>query len=759
MINKKVSSTGLRWLVTTSALGLSCAFGSAAWGQTTTTDEASSTEQAESGNKLDVIVVTARRRQEALQDVPVSGVALGAESIADARIDSTEDFIPQVTGVTIGKVLSSGTTNLTIRGLTQQQDMEAPVAIIVDGVAQISDRQFAQEMFDVQSVAVLRGPMGAVYGRNASGGAIIITSAQPTEYFEGYARAGYGTGEDMFIEGALGGPIVGDKLMFRASGRIRNRDGYWDNITLNRKADPYEDQSGRLLIKWVPGDNTEVDFRVGVSRTKAGTVLFGYQQAILGPDGKFLADDPFPFDFTVGDADDVLKYVISNNHGEGKRKMDDISLRIEQELGFATLSSVTAGVRVEETLSGDLYPYTAGLTADYGFGLIDSTQAQFLDVEAWSEEIRLTSPTAQSLRWMVGANYLRTIRYISTTLGVDLGRGVKIFERIPDFDDPDNPTYQFYGNNNRNKAFAFFGNVEYDLTDQIEVSLAARYDKDIRNQYVSIYSAPFGDPGGVHRLTFSRFQPKGTIRYRFAEDSLVYISAGTGFRSGQFNQAGVGEAAASVGIEGLEDFIGQEDTDTYELGFKTEFLDNALRINGAVYHSDIRNAQNFQYIGAVGALVLVPIQKVGVDGMELEFQAAPVPGLDLAGGISYSEATVKRYDLNPDAEGNWAPYVPRWTGNFSAQYRHDLSDSIGLFVRGEYEYHGKQHWEPENLSARSGFSIINARVGIEDTDGRWSVTGNVRNLTEKLYNPRYTFGFNHVAPQPRVFSVELRYNF
>ena len=711
-----------------------------------------------SKGQLEDIVVTARRREEALQGVPVSAIAFGSKNIADARIDSTEDFIPQVTGLTMGKVLSAGTTNLTIRGLTQQQDEEAPVAIVVDGVQQISDRQFAQEMFDVQSVAVIRGPMGAVYGRNASGGAIIISSVQPSNDVNGYFRAGYGTGRDIFLEGAIGGPLIRDKLMVRLAGRIRNRDGYWDNITLNRKADPYEDKSGRLLVKFLPDDLTEINFRVGVSRTKAGTVLFGYQQAIFGPDGKNLAPG-FPFDFTVGDADQPLLEVTANNFGIGHRQMDDISLRIERDLGFATLSSVSAGVRVQEDLTGDLYPYSAGLTADYGFGNVDSTQAQYLHVKAFSEEIRLTSPSTERLRWMAGANYLRTIRYISTTLGIDTGNGIKLFKRVPDFSDPLNPTYQFYGNNNKNTAFAFFGNLEYDLSDQIELSVAARYDKDIRHQYVSIYSAPFGDPGGFHALSFSRFQPKGTIRYKINSDASLYASAGTGFRSGQFNQAGVGAAAASVGVNGLEDSIDQEDTNTYEIGFKTEFLNRHLRLNGALYHTDIKNAQNFQYVGAVGALVLVPIQKVKVDGGEIEMQAALFPGFDIAGGFSYSKATVKQFDLNPTAVGNWAPYVPRVTGNFSAQYRRDLNNDIALFLRGEYEYHGKQFWEPENLSPRSGFSIVNARVGIESVDGKWSLMGNVRNLTKKLYNPRYTFGFNHVPAEPRIFSAELRYNF
>ena len=176
--------------------------------------ESQSGAEAETSNPADIIV-TARYREERLQDVPIAVTAFSQEQIKDAKIDRVGDFINLTPNVTITQSESSGLSQISIRGITQVRNSEAPVAVVVDGVLQNNPRQFATELIDLASIEVLRGPQGALYGRNATGGAIIITTVQPTNDFAGHVRAGYATGNEYVGEASIMGPIVPDKLLFR----------------------------------------------------------------------------------------------------------------------------------------------------------------------------------------------------------------------------------------------------------------------------------------------------------------------------------------------------------------------------------------------------------------------------------------------------------------------------------------------------------------------------------------------------------------
>ena len=713
----------------------------------------------------DEIIVIGRGREENIQDVPISQTVFTAQTIQDARIDQVDDFFALTPGVTFANSQDTGTNFITIRGVSQVRNGEAPVAVVVDDVLQINSRSFDQPLFDVASIEILRGPQGALYGRNATGGAIIINTAMPGDEFEGYGQVSYGRGNDVQVEGSVSGPIVPGRILGRISARYSDRDGVLENIILDEEVDYSEDFSLRGHLRFIITDAITADLRGSLVQTEGGALNYSYQPAIVDRTTGL----PTAFDFTIADADLVEREFTANNLGLDERDAEQISLRINADLGFATLRSVTAYDHIEQTTFSDQFPYTAASTLNPAppFPLGDGIQSQHIEVEAFSQELRLTSPDDQPFRWMVGGYFVSTDRFINSSIYDDLENGLPtISTRTPVFD-PLAPQTSFIADDNNNNAWALFFNAAYDVTDRLEVAFAGRYDRDEREQQVSaqqgayvngVFAAPIGVPGSLNEAEFDLFQPKVTLRYAALDNLNLYASWGKGFRSGQFNQNGVGEVAAGAGVVGVEDLLPQEETSTYEVGFKSTLADG-VTFNAAGYRTRVENAPYFVFIGAVSAQVLVRIDEIEIWGGEIELAANLYDGLDFYTSFSLADSEIDAYTVNPDAVGNRAPYVAKTTFNAGLQYRTPITSSIGIFSRIDYERRGEQFWDPENTTSRSAINLVNARAGFEANDGAWSLTASVDNLTDEVYNSEWVLGGFAHAGAPRLWRLDLRVNF
>lgn len=709
------------------------------------------------------IVVTARGREESLRSAPLSVTVLSKQTIEDARVNRVDDFIALTSGITIANSQDAGTNFITIRGMSQTRNGEPPVAVVIDGVLQVNSRTFDQTLFDVENIQVLRGPQGARYGRNATGGAIIINTVGPSEDFEGYVRAGIGSGEEYSVEGSISGPITEDTLSYRLSGSYTNRDGVFENFVLNENVDYFEDVTVRGHLRWTPTSNFSADARVNIIRTDAGSLNFSYQPAVVDP----VTGLP-NFDFTIADADLVERNFSANNLGLDDRDVTQFSLRMNYQADWGEFSSVTSYDSITQSTGSDQFPYTAASSVTFGaFPFFDGTQSQFFDIDAFSQEIRFTSNSDQRLRWMAGAYLLLTDRFVSSSIANDLEQGITRVRREP-VSPASSPLTSFIADDNDNTAYAFFAALDYDIVENLELSFAGRYDRDEREQTVSpdqgLYAdglvvAPVGSAGAVNQANFGKFQPKVSLRYIATEDFSIYGSWGQGFRSGQFNQNGVGAIAAGAGVAGVTDLLGKETTETFEAGWKSTFLDNRISLNGALYHTTVKNAPYFVFIGAVSAQVLVPIDEVTIKGGELELTARVTPNLDFYAGLAISDSEVDEYNVSPGAVGNEAPYVPKSALNIGGQYRTEITSNIGLFMRVDYERRGRQFWDPENTTERSAINLVNARLGIEDNDGAWSLTGSVSNLFDEVYNSEWVLGGFAHAGQPDIWRLDFRYNF
>jgi iron complex outermembrane recepter protein len=719
-------------------------------------------DKSEAG--VEEIVVTARGRDENLQDVPLAVTAFSAQAIADRKIEGAADFLSATPNISINLSQSAGVSFITVRGVSQVRNGESPVAVVIDGVQQVTSRQLTQELFDLERIEVLRGPQGALYGRNAIGGAIVITTKRPSEVFEGSAALGFGRGEDYRARASVSGPLAGKNIRFRLAGSYRNLDGYYRNLHLNQKVDGVEDFNVRGQIFAQLGENLTADLKAQFGQTEGGGINFQYQSSNFDPARLCFLNGANPFGGPVADANRVVRSFCATNLGYNKRTTAQFSAKLEYDAGFATITNVTAYDRVKEYLEGDQFLYTASVDV---FGIYDGTQTQFEDVKALSNELRITSRSDQPFRWMVGGYYLDITRFISTTTGDDNLRGVTNIYRTPQFTNAANPTLSFLADDNSNKAWALFGNVAYDVTDKLEISFAGRYDKDSRRQFVlpiQTGARPIGCTAANTSACFKRnsydlFQPKISVKYEVGDNFNLFGSWGVGFRSGQFNQSGVAAAALAAGVRGVSDVVRQEQAETFELGFKSDLLDRRLRLNGTFYTTSDKDPLYFVFIGSIGAQVLVNIDRVRSTGFELEAQASLTEGLDLFANYGYTNSRVKAYAVAPLLVGNTTPYVPKDTWALGIQHKTNLSDSLGLFARADVEHHGKQYWDPENSTARNGYEVANVRFGVEHPDGTWSLIGSVDNLFDRKYNSEWVLGgFAHPG-MPRTWSVDLNVKF
>lgn len=697
---------------------------------------------ANSGNFEDEVIVTARRRSESLIAVPATVTAFPEMTIEAAKIERPSDFINLTSNVSLVETQNAGNAFIIIRGISQARNSEPSVAVIVDGVQQTSPAQFNQELFDIQQIEVLKGPQGGLYGRNAIGGAMVITTKDPMDEFEGTVKLGIDNGFGYTARASVSGPLS-DTVKYRLSGSYVDTDGYIENEFLNEEADPYRDISGRAKILWDASENVEVDLRAYYGQLETQGFYFNI----------------------VGDVNDTSLPVRVNNAGQNDRDIFGGSAKITYETEAGTFSSITAYDDLEEITTGDAFDFLP-IQESLFFNILgnDLNQSQFLDTDSWSQEIKFTSPSEDRFRYIVGAYAVGTDRYISTGNMVDTGAGVFPVFRTPSTN-PANPQATFLADAQDNFAWAVFGNISYSLTDELEIDGSLRYDKDTRENTTltptaflpNIAGFPQGVSGEVRERTFDELQPKVTVSWRPDSDTTLYGGFSRGFRSGGFNQTGVGAVAASNGILGVADTFEAEVAETFEVGLKRSVLDGRLRANAAVFATTTENSYFFVFLAANSTQNLGNIPEVELKGFEADATLSLNEYFQVNAGFGFTDSEITEF---PDATriGNQAPLVSRTTTNIGAQLTLPISDSDMEFTgRADYRRIGKTWWDVENSTVRDPVHLVNLRAGIQ-TDV-WSLTAFAKNALDEEYNGEFSPGGFVFKARPRVYGLDFSYDF
>jgi iron complex outermembrane receptor protein len=686
------------------------------------------------------IVVTALRRSENLQDVPAAITAFTRDTIEAAGIERPADFINLTANVNLVETQNAGNAFVIIRGITQARNSEPSVAVVIDGVQQANPAAFNQELFDIEQIEVLKGPQGALYGRNAIGGAIVIRTRQPSDHFEGNVRAGIDNGFGYWLRGGVSGPLS-DTVRFRLAGSWYDTNGFIPNTFLDEDADPVKDLSLRGTLLWEPTSNFTADLRASTDHLRTQALYFNI----------------------VSDVNDTSLPVRVNNAGENNRDIDNVSLRLTYDTGGGTISSVTSYDSLEEILTGDAFDFLpipeSFFNSIFGF---DLNQSQFLDTRSFSQELRFTSPENRPFRYIFGIYGIQTNRFISTGNMIDTGNGV-----FPVFHDPStnplNPQFSFLSDGQRNFAWAVFADISYDITDQVRVDAGLRYDHDHRRnttltppQFMNAPGLPDGTTGEVRTINFSDWQPKITLTWEPSDNVTLYGGYSRGFRSGGFNQTGVGGVAIANGIVGVGDIFQAETADTFEAGIRTQWLDHKLSFTASAYTTESKNSYFFVFLAANSTQNLGNVPRSRINGFELELTARPLPGLDLNAAYGYTNSSIRDFP-DPAIIGNEDPLISRYTLNLGAQYRRDVVPGLGLLARVDYRRTGRTWWDVQNSTVRRPIDLVDARLGLEGQS--WSITGFAENLFNERYNAEFSPGGFVFKARPRRYGLELQYRF
>lgn len=730
--------------------------------------------------ELEEVVVTARKRAESLQDVPVTVNAFSEQAIEDAGIEGMSDYVGLVSNVSLIETQNSAFTFVNIRGNSQVRNSEPSVAIAIDGVLSTSPLSFSQEMFDVQQIEVLKGPQGALYGRNAVGGAINITTRQPTNETEGMVRAGYANGDTFKTQAGVSGAIIEDVLLYRLAGSYKDSEGLRKNGFTGRKIDPYNSEALQAKLLWMPRDDFAADFRLSFSDNEGSAHQFA-ANAPLWQAG--FAGSPFPSVLQVEGGDVVFAVpgnaivadpnntsvdVQGNILGVDDRETYNASIKLDWETDLGTITATSAYDKVDHFQGGEQFPYTRAAL---------QKATQYRSSESFSQEFKIASPDDQALRWIAGVYYVKTEFFVSYNLQTDGdGENVVGVTTEPVRTGP-NPTvpFGFSADFNDNAAYAVFGQLNYDLSDNMEVSFALRYDNDEREQTVRtpgdmIPSFLTLTTGESRTEEYNAVQPKLTLRYEPSEEWTVYASYAEGFRSGGFISSGLASRSADLIAQGVAGVPGgvtdsyeQEDSQGFETGFKSTLLDGRLKLSGAIYMTDVENQPLFSFVASLNnAQIIRTIDEVQLKGFELEAVFAVSENLRVWGSYGYIDTEIKKFAAESFNVGNNTPYTPEESINLGIQYHHAITVAgvdMDTMIRADWSRTGETYFSASNFAPRDEVDLLNLRIGA-DFGEDLNIVLWAKNLTDEEYvaeivNPP---GVAYYAA-PRTFGVEMTKRF
>jgi iron complex outermembrane receptor protein len=321
----------------------------------------------------------------------------------------------------------------------------------------------------------------------------------------------------------------------------------------------------------------------------------------------------------------------------------------------------------------------------------------------------------------------------------------------------------FLADGQDNFAWALFGELAYDVTDRTEVSFALRYDEDTREQttltpqsYLDFWQIP-GTTGEVREETWDEAQPKITVTHEATDDFTLFGGWSKGFRSGGFNQTGVGALAVSLGITGVNDLFDAEVAETLEFGLKSRLADGRVNLNFSIFDTESEGPYFFVFIANNSTQNLGNLNEVHYDGFEFDVTARATDNLDLFFGYGSTSSEITAA-ADPSWLGNEAPLVSENTINIGAQYRRMIGDGgLSFFARTDYQRIGDTYWDPQNSTVRDPVNLLDWRVGIEGED--WSLVGWQRNFNDVQYNAEFSPGGFVFKGKPRRWGIEYTRRF
>jgi iron complex outermembrane recepter protein len=747
---------------------------------------------------LEEVIVTATKREASLQDVPVSVSAIGGDLVREGEIMGFSDVAAITPNFNMNQ-FNIGEPQFFIRGIGNSLDSAAAdpaVSTFVDEVYIGRSGGSSMDLFDLERIEVLRGPQGTLFGKNVVGGAISIHTSKPSDDFMGKLGVSLGDYDLQVVRGLINGGLT-DGVSGKLSFSSRKRDGYVDNVV---DGDEYAEQDnlsarGQLLIE--ASETVEILLGVDYSTDDVtGNCRNGDNFDTWDPTGLGPAYVPVVNALTGGD----VSKCASEASPFQERDIAGFLGRVDWDIGSTSLTSITAYRESDYTHLEDLAAVPVGLTA---FNLVDAVDEE---ADQFSQEFRLASTGSGDLQWLVGLFYMQeNVERAEDFVGV-IGPPLNVLEPASVLLAGDIT----YGQDAETTSYAVFGQLDYAFNEAWSVSVGARYAYDEKeiDQYMTnqedpafdtaVISAAIGLPpavveglfapedavvlgipangfggliefattGNTGALNFpyetsadeswDEFLPSASVNWNFSDSGMAYFTASRGYKSGAF-------VSSTNTVEAAQSPLDPEIATNFELGLKSQWLDNRLRLNASVFHMDYEDLQVFRLIGSllVGANAEATSQ-----GLELEATALITDNWTLSGSYAYLDAEYDEYDDGTDDfSGNMLPRSSEDSYSLRSSYLFNFNNGSLLDFVVSYAYQGDANWTPSNAVAadEDGYGLVDASLNWLSPNTNWEVSLWGKNLSDEEYRIHTILsnisGTVDLWGPPRMWGVTVNYVF
>ncbi|MBB3810471.1 TonB-dependent receptor [Pseudochelatococcus contaminans] len=650
--------------------------------------EAAPAESVEQSLVLDAITVTARRREEKIQNAPVSVTVIPGSDLGKGRVDTMEDAAFRAPNVLFngqgGPLSIRGVTSLGIAGGV---DRQPAVGMFLDDVYLARPLGYPVILEDLERVEIVRGSQSTLYGKNTIGGAVNLLSREPGERTGGEISASLGTHLDSRIKAAFETPITGTDLAVRGVAAWSGNQGYIRNLPTQSRVSDTDVFFGRFVAAGAVGDNTRIKIIGDYTRDR-------------GDGGLWYAPLPLASN----------KWADHDFKPENRVDSGGVSLRLDHDFSAARLTSITAfrSYHMKSFLDGDFTP------TPYIVQGQKDTQRQF------SQELRLSSPEGQEhFRWNTGVFYMR-----------------ERFEGTQYFDLAAVPRDLMSRDAFKQTAdtISVFGEASYFLTPKLEITAGARYTYDHKSTTSEI-STPsgtymFGMPGRVRdTVSFSNVSPEASLTYHFSDGNIVYGKISRGYKSGGISPY--------IEDDGSANRYDPELTTSYEVGAKATSSDGRFTLAASLFYIDWKDQQAVIYTTPF-TRVYRNAAAATSKGFEVEATAELVRGVSLRAGYGYTDAAYDDFIdtvMDMDYTGNPLPFAPRHSATAGLLFRHEMANGLLLKAGLDYAFRSSYSFTSDNSYRQSATHLLDAHVGFEKDD--WKATLWAKNLTDEHYLKNY----------------------
>ena len=735
---------------------------------------------------LEEVVVTARKREESLQVVPVAVTAFSSTTIQRNNFMSLKDLTNSIPNVKLeGQAALQSIAMFHSRGIgtnSVESSVDPAVPVYVDGVYQGRNAAAIVDLYDIQSLEFMRGPQDSIHGRNAFAGAVTIATRLPGDEFGGRVELGAGNGGLIEIKAAVDVPIVPGRLAGSLSYMNRDFGGYFRNGTTGKRENGQDKQSFRPQLLWTPTDDLRVRLigeyvrdrspaTTALNSFKPGSVLsaFGYQGLNYFGDGnRDIPRDP--------DAD---PFVLGRNFVN--RTWYDI-LGLTAHLTWnAAKGTVTAIANVRD-VDDDIYTDTDGTNVN----LFSSERHQ--QYRTYSGELRYTATDTVIGDVLLGTFYFQDSFDLFQGLYLGFGnRGnpnaVPPIAPVPAYTFGTDPrTYQYGINGQDRHSWAVFGQVDYPFTAKLKGTVGLRYSRETKDAYAYPYRAgvsdvfPTYDPSLLcpeQKKHWDALSPRIGLDYRVTDGVMLFGFWQRGYKSGGFSTAAAGNCSAFIRP------FDQERVDNYEAGIKARGFDDRVQVNANVFWAEYRDLQRSIVVprpqGEGGGFAVVISNAAGtrIRGAEVEIEALPSPRLRISASVGWLDADYQGFIADIDGDGTVTDnssleliYAPKWDTRLAATYETPVGARGGrVAVTAAVNHTSKLETQFFNApyTDRRALTTMDANVTWTSPGDAWNVTVWGRNLTdevERMQGVVIGTTLNYELPTlPRTYGVTLSARF